>query len=64
MPHIHPLIARVINKLRILLIDSIIGQMNVLFPEVAFVWSDVLLSRKASQAFLVDVDPHRTDAAE
>ena len=47
----------ILNKLRILLIDRVVGQVHILVVFVEL--GGVLFGGESGQAFLVDVDPQR-----
>jgi hypothetical protein len=62
--HVHTLIAGVVYKLGILLINGVVCQVDVLFSQIGLVGSHILLSREASQPLFVNVEPQRTYPAQ
>lgn len=64
MPHSHVITAIVEHKLRIVLVDCVVSQMDVWFFQVGSGRFNIGLSCKASQAFIVHVEPQGIGAAK
>lgn len=58
MADVHPLAARVVHELWVFLIYSVVGQVDILLPQIILVGRDVGLGGEPGQPLLVNVDPH------
>jgi hypothetical protein len=62
--YVHSLVAGVVDKLWIFLVDRVVGEVDVLLAQVVLVGSNIGLGCKPCQALLVNVDSHRTNTTQ
>lgn len=62
MSHVHLLIAGIENKLFIIFVDGVVGQMDVVIFEIFLFGFLVSLCRKPRQSFFIHVYPDRIAA--
>ncbi len=55
MTNVHALVAGVVDEFRVLFIDGVIGEMNVLLPQVVLVRLHVRFSGKSRKALFINV---------
>lgn len=57
-------VAAVEDKLRVPLVDSVVGEMHHYISAIALIWRLVFVSCKAGQSLFVYVHPKRVDAPQ